>query len=186
VKSLVLNLNPQLAARIDTLIKDNAAGVNNDLIDEINKIAIIDKNEKAMLLDMAKQMRLRMMSRKNNALVREMFQVNISDNVNNNPAAMDTRLARLKSRGLGQSVSLNTPGKILTTGVTQMKDENGGQILLATTAGEKFVINLKDKSLTGRNSAGEFVRGKLETVAVPDTSDQSKIYFKISAMNRLP
>jgi hypothetical protein len=84
------------------------------------------------------------------------------------------------------TAALNTPGKILTTGVTQMKDENGGQILLATTAGEKFVINLKDKSLTGRNSAGEFVRGKLETVAVPDTSDQSKIYFKISAMNRLP
>ncbi len=186
VKSLILNLNPQLASRIDTLIKDNAAGVNKDLIDEINKIAIIDKNEKAMLLDMAKQMRLRLLGRKNNAAVREMFQVSITDNVNNNPTTVDARLARLKSRGLGQGVALTMPGKNVTTGVTQMKDENGGQIMLAANSGEKFVINMKDKSLTGRNSSGEFVRGKLDLLTVPDTSDQSKVYFKISAMNRLP
>lgn len=187
VKSLLLNLNPQLASRIDTLIKDNAAGVNKDLIDEINKISIIDKSERVMLLDMAKQMRLRFGARQSNSIVREMFQVNISDNVNNNPAAIDARLARLKARGLGQAVSFDIANaKIVTAGVTQMKDDNNGQIMLATNTGDKFVINLKDKSLTGRNSAGEFVRGKLSAFTVPMTSDQSKVYFKVSAMNRLP
>jgi hypothetical protein len=189
LRTMLLDFNPSLAARIDKLIIDHAAGTNKELakcIEELlagksgaaapvdsPQIKLISEEDRGLLKSLAKQLT------KNGKATAEVLkaQASTSTEFNQDGEPVKNRLKRsFEKANPGQGLVLTAEGRKLQFGVLSKDSGEGGRILLAAPNGEKATIDVEHQMLTFHHSPS-FIHYDLGTHKLASTEDPTKIHL---------